>query len=237
VAELLAEMRWMVPRLTSRADLLPRQYGACCLARCSRLLSAMVELRRLGYSDVVGLPLRSLLECWYLGMYTLFAPGEAIELLRGAHLYQLGHLDDSWEGLAKSVEEWKAIGPPVNPKSINWADLRDCVGALLVEHGEEGARNTSERLYEVLYRSESAMSVHAGIGTLIGHMDPGETGVLGLLEVRKEPEDGEVRIRSAASLVGTLAHFVARTFGFGTARIEKVAAELVREAAASFGYE
>ena len=79
------------------------------------------------------------------------------------------------------------------------------------------------------------MSVHAGIGTLIGHMDPGETGVLGLLEVRKEPEDGEVRIRSAASLVGALAHFVARTFGFGTARIEKVAAELVREAAASFG--
>jgi hypothetical protein len=207
----------MLPRLTSRPDLVPRQYAAAALARCNRLLRAMILLRDAGYPDVVGLPVRSLLEGWYLGMYLLLAPDEALSAINASHLYQLEHLDESW---GEMTTGWDDL--PVTSKLLKWKELSDRLNQLLEQSGNTTA--TAERLYEVLYRIESLMSIHGGLGTFSGHVVGGDGVTLSIREVRQEVEDGEMRIRAAASLVGTLARGVADSFGLSTVELSRLEA-------------
>jgi hypothetical protein len=223
----------MLPRLASRPELAPRQIAAAFLARCNRLLLSMVLLESNGFPDVAGLPLRPLIESWYLGMFLLFSPDEAMQVIRAAHLHQLRKFDETWD-LDDSIEAWVAAGPPIIPRQINWADLTIRVGNLMVAHGYEGARNTAERLYEVTYRSESTVSVHAGYGTVMGHIDE-RSSSLGVLEVRREPDAGAVRLHLAAALVEGLARAIAQAFGLGTARLDNLGRLLATEAIKGYG--
>ena len=182
----------------------------------------MIVLRSTGYPDLVGLILRPLLECWYIGMYFLLSPGEAMERTHAAHVLQLTKLDPSRWGDIQSIIDQMVMGP----QSLSWEGDSDRVGDLLYELGHEGARSTADALYDVIYRGESFMSVHGGIGSLVGHFDmpaDGATpGSIGILEVRREPDDGGIRIRMAAPLLETLARGVAGEFGLQQTEIDRL---------------
>jgi hypothetical protein len=230
VAMLVAHVTGMLPYLNSTPALVPRQNAAACLARCNRLLAAMIQLQASGYPDVVGLGARPLLECWYLGMFLLVSPDEAMSVIGAAHKHQLRNLDESWGDVASS---WDHIEVGMKSTSINWNNLSKRVGELLRESGETGADNTSKRLYEVLFRSESALSVHGGLGVFIGHVTGAGSPSLGIEEIREEPEeDGSMRIRLAAALVESLARAIARKFGLSTYQIDQLGRRLFAEGAA-----
>ncbi len=214
----------MLPRLASRPDLAPRQYAAAALARCNRLLSSMLLLRTNGYPDLIGLILRPLLECWYIGMYFLLSPAEAMDRTHAAHSLQLTKLDpDAWGNVQQIIDQMV-----MGPQSLSWEAVSGRVGDLLTELGHDGARATADKLYEVLYRGESMMSVHGGVGSLIGHFDMPDGGStpasIGILEIRREPDDGDFRIRMAAALLETLARGVAGEFGLQRTEIDRLGA-------------
>jgi hypothetical protein len=125
VGVLVAHVGKMLPYLNSRPELLPRQYAAACLAKYTRLLDAMMQLRDAGFPDVIGLGLRSLLECWYLGMLLLFSPSEAMTTIGSGHVHQFKQLDASWGDVSLA---WDDIDVGTKPKCINWSDLSKRVG-------------------------------------------------------------------------------------------------------------
>jgi hypothetical protein len=184
----------------------------------------MLLLRAERYPDLIGILHRSLLEAWYAGIYFVLAPDEAMERISAAHVSQLTKLDPSKWGDQQAVIDKMFFGP----KGLSWEGVSRRVGELLAELGHEGARETAYSLYETLYRGESMMSVHGGVGTLIGHFDmPADTSTptIGILEVRREPEEGgSARIRMAASLEGYLAVGVAGEFGLQHVELERLGA-------------
>jgi hypothetical protein len=212
----------MIPSLFSRPDRAPRHYAAAALARCNRLLAAMVVLRDSGFPDAMGGLLRSLLECWYLGMYFYLAPDEAFERTHAAHVHQLTKLDESRWGDTERVRR----ETQVEPQAMSWEQVSQRVGRLLDEQGNVGARQTAEGLYEVIYRGESMMSVHGGVGSLIGHIGGAGGPSMSVLEARLELDDGGLRIRMGAPLVETLARSVAFEFGLDRSEIDRLGALL-----------
>jgi hypothetical protein len=215
----------ILPRLVSRPELAPRHYAAAALARCNRLLAGMLLLRTAGYPDLVGIFLRSLLEAWYTGLYFLLAPDEAMRRSSAAHVLQLTKLDPTRWGDQQTIIDQMFMGPQALP----WEAVSRRVGELLAERGHAEAKSTAEAMYEVLYRGESMMSVHGGVGSLIGHFDmPVSTSPppsIGILEVRREPDEATAaRIRWAASLECYLARAVAEEFGLRYEELERLGA-------------
>jgi hypothetical protein len=223
VAALVEHVRTqMIPSLFSRPDRAPRQYAAAALARCNRLLAAMIVLRDAGFPDVIGGLLRSLLECWYLGMYFYLSPDEAFERTSAAHLHQLTKLDEArWGDFDHAF--WESH---VDPKGMSWEHVSNRVGTLLAESGNVGAKQTADGLYEVIYRGESMMSVHGGVASLIGHIAGAGTASMSLAAVRLEPDDGGLRIRMGGPLLETLARSIAYEFGLDRTEIDRLGALL-----------
>jgi hypothetical protein len=150
----------MLPYLSSRPDLLPRQYAACALARCNRLLFSMFDMRQNGYTDVMGIATRSYLECWLIGIYLAMAPEEALDRLNEAHVHQLKRMDESWGDLSDVIERMQ-VGDKTS--SLVWKDVAARVDQLYSVSWP--GVDVATRLYEVLYRAESMMSVH-GVSAL-----------------------------------------------------------------------
>lgn len=210
----------ILPHLNSRRDLPARHYAAASLARSNRLLSAMIKLRAAGFPDAVGLLLRSLLECWYLGMYFVLAPAEAYEKTHAAYAYQLAGLDSAYWGDTQRILDQMSV----DPRRMNWRTVSDRVAALLTDRGYAAMKEMADSLYKTLYQGESAMSVHGGAALLmgLGHFDDVLPTIFGTREVRLEPDDGAIRIHVAAPLVETLARAVCVEFGVGHGEIDRL---------------
>jgi hypothetical protein len=179
----------------------------------------MIELRSAFFPDVVGLILRSFLECWYLGMYFVLAPEDAYEATHAAHADQLAHLDPTvWTGADEIAAQMAN-----SQRRMNWRDVSARVGDLLDSRGYSGVREATDALYKTLYQGESAMSVHAGAGTLTGHFVEASHERFDLSEIPTEPDDGALRIQVAAPLLETLARAVCGTFGIGYGEIDRLA--------------
>ena len=209
----------VLPHLNSRRDLPARHYAAASLARCNRLLLAMIELRTAGFPDVVGILLRSILEFWYLGMYFVLAPYEAYENTHAAHAFQLTRLDPAlWGDTERILNQM-----PVKPRQMKWKTISDRIADLLTERGYVAMKEMTDPLYKTLYQGESAMSVHGGAALLMGHFDDVVPARFGTHEIRLEPDDGAIRIHMSAPLVETLARAVCVEFGVSHWEIDRLA--------------
>lgn len=213
----------MLPYLVSRIELAPRGYAAAALARCAQLLGGTQHLYDNAFGDLGGCLLRPLVECWYLGLYFLLAPDEAYKAVLGAHAFQLGKLDETWGHSGDFVTEHADVA-----KGLNWFALAARVGKLAEAAGEAGGLNSFTRTYEVLYRGESLMSVHGGLGTLQRYLDIDASTTSSARKTGREPDGGAQRIITGAALVGVLATYVAREFGLGTTELDSLRSEIAR---------
>ena len=208
-----------IPHLTSQNNIAPRIYAFAALARCNRLLTGMIVLHEAGYDDIAGMNMRPIVECWFLGTYLLLAPDEANSLLVLLQKEQLGRMSKGgWENLAWTIEEMERF--EIDGKGHDWRWIAQRVDQLLVESGES-IYVTSELVYNSLYRGGSHFDLHAGIGTLQGHVDVrGEATFT--IEVRRGEAYEMDRTKPAASLIGLLALMIAARIAFNDPELQRL---------------
>ncbi|HEY5265638.1 MAG TPA: DUF5677 domain-containing protein [Acidimicrobiales bacterium] len=200
-----------IRHLTSRNNLAPRIYAFAAFARCNRLLTGMIAMHEAGYDDLAGINLRPVVECWFIGTYLLLAPDEANGLLLLLHKEQLERMaKGGWENFEWAIEEIEKF--EIDGKVHDWKWIAQRVDELLKESGED-QYVTSELVYNTLYRGGSHSELHAGLGTLQGHVEvQGETTFT--VEIRRGEAYEMDRTKPAASLVGLFALMIAERIAF-----------------------
>jgi hypothetical protein len=113
-----------------------------------------------------------------------------------------------WEDLQAVINQI-----PQDSQKLNLFNVKRRVGELAESACLAGSTARMDKLYEVIYRGESLMNIHVGIGSLTGHIETDDSRFLQARAVRREPDDPAHTIRMAAVLVGTLVHDVAGHFG------------------------
>jgi len=208
--ELIAHIEQRIPDLTSRPDLMPRQFAAVALARCCRLYRAIRALNRADMMDVCSLPVRPLYEAMLIGYYTLYGGDEAYDIVRGAYIRELRLLPQAAREGSTLTDDW--TGPA---DKIRWENLGRTVGKLLEE--EAGMAEATAFLtswYDLLYRKESMNSIHAGVGSLGLHVTHSSERVGATVVGHPVDVDGTGPVLVAAGLIGLLAGHVLKVFGF-----------------------
>jgi hypothetical protein len=205
--------------LTSQNNLAPRIYAFAAFARCNRLLSGMIALHEAGYDDLAGINVRPIVECWFLGTYLLLAPDDANGLLLLLQKEQLERMSKGgWENFEWAIEEIEKF--EIHGKVHDWKWIAQRVDELLVESGESELV-TSEFVYNSLYRGGSHSDLHAGLGTLQGHVEvQGETTFT--IEIRRGEAYEMDRTKPAASLVGLFALMIASRIAFSDPELSRL---------------
>jgi hypothetical protein len=187
-------------------------------------MSGMIVLHEAGYDDIAGMNMRPIVECWFLGTYLLLAPNEAYSVLVLLHKAQLERMSKGgWKNLAEVIEEIEKF--EIDGKVHDWWWIARRVDELLVESGEN-VYVTSEFVYNALYRSGSHLDLHAGLGTLQGHV-----GVRGeatfTVEVRRGEAYGMDRSKPASGLIGLLALMIASRISFSDPELSRLHQQVI----------
>ena len=221
VTALLSHIHGRFPHITVREPSV-RLVSAAYLARCCRLLTTMLRLRSDGSFDVVTLPLRPLFEAWLVALWLLFGGDDALDKL----------LEDYQSSLEKINRlaglDWDPALYEAGDKLPSYETLSQWVGDHLEGEGQADAREHLDFTYNLVYRGESLRSVHAGCGTVVGHLrEVGER--VEVTEVRSEASHGEGEILWAATLVAMLAHRIFEVFHLGTELLDELSSQLPPE--------
>lgn len=199
-----------LPRLTSREDLVARQFAACGLARAARIVAGITCLVDGGYPDLAQAPARSLIEVYALSLYSLYGEEEAYEHIRGSYVRDTG-LGSILPELneAKALRgQWSGI-----TQKINWEQLITRTLPILVPGGQtEGGQKWFTHLYDQMYRSYSIHGVHGGVGSMATHLIR-DGSVLRVGPLRYEPDDGSRHLLDAGAMLASLAANVYDVFG------------------------
>ena len=210
----------VVPRLSSPSDMEARQYMGAALARCNRLTCACLDLWKLADSEAIGILLRQALELWLWGRYFGLAPEEALLALRQAEAHQLALFDETW-GFLDDLKS--ALG--VERKRMPIEHVSERVEVLLGDSSGDLLISHPERLYEILYRAESTVSVHAGRAVLIQHLAKETPDLVQVIHAAALPEDS-LRVGLLGLLLADLAFATSRVYGISTDPIVAIVNEL-----------
>lgn len=211
----LSAARSQLHLLTSaaRPELLGHQLAAAALKRCLRLAAGMTALGEAGLPDLLGLLSRALWENWLIGTYALLAPEEAVDLVAGSHKQQARKLNDALQlGKEETLASWDA-----EEATLKWEQAARHVTELLRKSGDADADVAAT--YDIVFRGESILGTHAGIGTL----GPYLVEVGDRIELSTEPPspiDLEQRHTHAAAEIGHLASRTFEEFGISTAELD-----------------
>lgn len=186
-------------------------------ARCRRLLMSVVALTEVGLHDVTGGLLRSIYETWLVGMYAIFGGRPAISRL-------LAQVADQERRIAQ------AIGLPTDDlpagKKLPTIDLASEVTKLLEAEGEANAA-FARLSYDAIYRPESHLNTHGGLGSILGHVAEDETSRR-ILDAR--PEDDALarhRLLVGVSLLVSAAQIPARRTALPHDRLDRLAQRIM----------
>lgn len=147
--------------------------------RCRRLMMGLIALIKADVPDVIGITLRTLYECWLVGIYALIGGEESLEALlhqRDFHMKKLVAV------LGEETDEFD------DGKNLPVFRMAERVTELLKERKHPNA-NFAINAYQTLYRFESYNSTHGGLGSIIGHIDENDERRL-IHEVRPEDDAG-----------------------------------------------
>jgi hypothetical protein len=212
-----------LPNLTSREDLMPRQFAALGLARAARVVGGVLYLYDGGYADLAEAHVRSVIEIYALSLYTLFGGVDAYEHVRGSHVRDVGLLPETPELAAAGSlgERWS--GPT---GKVKWEQLIKSVLPEIVPDGQtENGRKWFTWLYDLAYRGYSMNGVHASVLSIARHLVRRD-GFVGVEEGRYEPDDGTRHLVMAGSLLGNLAMNVYSQFSLDPIGPERLMARI-----------
>jgi len=227
VAELVAHFQSRLALLTSRPEDLPKQFAVAAVARGIRLIQAMEATRAAGIADCVSLGLRPVTECLTASLYVMLDGMTAVDHLRGAHVRGLGSIDSAvTTGTVSETlrETWE--GPT---DKVNWERLmKDTVGpGMAARWPHEGdAVTLMHRSYDLTYRAESMLSIHATAGVLGGHIDRDGDAPVRIMAAAYRPDDGTFALVTAGSLMALGAYFLFKMYGVGTSDVERIGEQI-----------
>lgn len=144
------------------------------ISRCRSLLLGSLELHRAGRTDIIGVPVRALLEVWYFGVIALLGDDADLRRLAEDHRH--------WKNdLAKHVPGVRCNGGEAGRFSVFQRAKR--ADQLLAEM--EPGPDVAVKYYRLFYAPESLMSAHAGFESLKAYVFEDADGTIGIVS---EPE-------------------------------------------------
>ena len=204
-------------------DLVGRQCAAGGLARARALLEGIILVGDGNRPDVVGVLLRTLYETYIVSLYLLLGGADAVVEVMGDYAKSARTLAEK-HGRPPSpgIALWHALREAVGPKGppvgrLNYEKIAGQVGGLLQRAGDpRGGKDRAMERYDLVYRVESQLSAHAGLGSMGQYVDwRGEPWA-----VRARPAvrsvGAEDHVVLAAVMTAHLASHVFRTFGLHT---------------------
>jgi hypothetical protein len=171
-----------LPLLTSKPhpDLLRRQLAAGGLARARGLLEGLVLLADGGRPDVVGVLVRTLYETCIVSLYVILGDDAAAFHVMDDYARSVRILSEKYGfPLSQQTQAWRNRGPrtpqepPPDPeRRLNYEQIAARVGKLLEAASDPTAMGKrATELYDTVYRGESLMSSHAGLGSFSPYVD------------------------------------------------------------------
>lgn len=116
--------------------------------------------------------------------------------------------DNGWSNLTEVIKSIETEGG-----TPNWREIASRLDTLFAE-SEEAGLVTPMAVYNSIYRGESLLDVHGGLGVLQGHVDVrGATTFT--IERRTGPAYDSSHTKPAAALIGLFSVMVASRIGFG----------------------
>lgn len=161
------------------------------ISRCRSLLLGARELHRAGGPDIVGVPVRALLEVWYFGVIALLGDSADLGRLAEDHRYWGNDLAANVPGV--DLDEGEARQFSVY-KRAKRAD------ELLADM--EPGPNIAVEYYRTFYAAESLMSAHAGWESLKAYVIEDSEGAISI--VREPDSNGANYARLHVGFVLTL---------------------------------
>lgn len=222
-AELLQVIEVEMATMSSTPQELPRHFAAMSLAKAVRLCRGMLTVQRNELEDIVDATLRLVAEHATLGMYLLYGGEAAFEEVRGAHVHGLARIDRATGSANHLVAAW--TGPR---RRLHWENLMQKTVPELISAatGDESARQAFVQLYNEIYRGQSLLAAHAGVGTIARHLTTAPDGTQTINAAGYLVEDGTGAIIMAGSLIGLLASHVLTVFGRDPAQVFELSSEL-----------
>ena len=202
--------------------------------RAEALLRGVRILIDAGRADLAGLLIRSIWECWVIGLYLLLGGQDSAEHVMAAYRH---HIEQYWANRPQDA------GPPPQldedfwnewpePRRL-WFDKVTKIVEGLLQASEQGPIEYSGiSSYDVLYRLESVFSVHAGKALFDRYVDPAtdEQPFERVISspILQVPVDQLEAM--AAVWAAHLAWFVYREFGISTSELQLPFMSLIGEA-------
>jgi hypothetical protein len=229
VSELVAVIDERLGLLTSRVqpDLVGRQCAAGGLARARALLEGIILVGDGNRADVAGVLLRTLYETYIASLYLLLGGAAAALEVMGDYAKSARTLAEKHgRPLSPGIALWHALreaagpeGPPVG--RLKYENIAGRVGELLQRAGDpRGGKGRAMERYDIVYRVESQLSAHAGLGSMGQYVDwKGDPTALRARPAER-PDEVEDRVVLAALMTAHLASRVFGTFGLRTEVIE-----------------
>jgi hypothetical protein len=182
------------------------------VSRCRSLLLGTIALDRAGRGDLLGVPLRALLEVWYFGVIALLGEASDLDRLEADHRHWKNELAKALPGVAPEA------GPEQRFSVWQRAKRAD---QLVAQIGEP--RGLAVEWYREMYAAESLLSAHAGFSTLHPYVFEDTEGTIGVVH---EPDVDEGvrygRLRIAAVLTALLAKWTWDRVGLDGGRFDDI---------------
>jgi hypothetical protein len=227
--EIHASIKALVHLVGGRLDLMTtgdegvgvRQLAAAYLARVRRLVMGIDVLYEQGMPDLVGALVRVCLEAWVTGMWVLFVGPDALDILSANHVFRSNQLIEAAELDLELLDEVE------NARNLPHIEKRTkVVETRLVDDGDALEKELLWS-FRLVYGGESGAGIHAGLASVMGHLDekPRWTGVF---PERQEENDGSGKLLWVAPLLAMLARRVFIEFGIGVEDLDLVASPIQR---------
>lgn len=209
------------PRLRCEPNALAKSFAAAGLMRTCALLRGMLVLDDSGLSELTGILARQHWETWLVSLYTLLGGEEAIRAVAADNVYWQRKLEKSLELEPSHQSQW--TGSVVK---LNYRALSDCVLKLLEDRGESTAGPVQGVTgYDITYRFQSTMSLHANISTITSHIAYGPDAWSVTADAPPPLSD---QLPTPVLHTVHLAQYAFKEFGLTADALEAVAHELIK---------
>ena len=189
-----------------------RQFAAAATMRCCALVRAACVLEDAGLGHLAGIMERQNWETWVIGLHVLLRGDDALLEVAGDDVHYKRLLSNKLALGLSYQPDWQG---PI--KKLNWKELADALGPLLVKEGE-ALPSSGTTSYDLVYRTQSLFAVHAGLATIGAYLRYGDDEWA--IEPRPDAPFESIGVTSALHCIH-LASYVFRRFGVATEPLEE----------------